>query len=370
MEIEYVEKHKIFETVVGSRAYGTFVETSDFDKGGVMIPGPEYFFGIRRFEQFQGYPGEDRTIYDIRKALMLIADNNPNMMDFLWVPEHCIQLMTPYWEKILDHREKFLSKKCRYTFSGYAFAQLDRIRTHRKFLLNPPKGEPKRTDYGLPEQAMFPTMQIKAVCAAAMEYIVEEERQSFIDELDRIYGDYVVPLLARFIVPEERALAMEWLQIGIKSQAKAFISIGNHLLKEEYLDIAHKELQYYNAANEWRRYKEWSKSRNKKRAVLEEKFGFDCKHAMHLVRLIKMCKEILETGKVNVDRTNIDAEELKAIRDGAMKYEEVEAYAHSMDNQFNALYLTTKLPRSVDTDFVSDLCVSVCQDFFRDKYPS
>src|SRR6266446_3242257 len=33
-----------------------------------------------------------------------------------------------------------------------------------------------------------------------------------------------------------------------------------------------------------------------------EQFGFDTKNAMHLVRLLRMCKELLETGEVNVTR--------------------------------------------------------------------
>jgi len=46
--------------------------------------------------------------------------------------------------------------------------------------------------------------------------------------------------------------------------------------------------------------------------VLEAKFGFDTKHAMHLIRLLRMAREILETGVVHVKRP--DAEELSAIR--------------------------------------------------------
>ncbi|AEZ66297.1 hypothetical protein phiTE_131 [Pectobacterium phage phiTE] len=38
------------------------------------------------------------------------------------------------------------------------------------------------------------------------------------------------------------------------------------------------------------------KNRNAARHELEEKFGYDTKHAMHLVRLLRMSQEILETG--------------------------------------------------------------------------
>jgi hypothetical protein len=159
MTPEYVEAHTIFECIVGSQAYGTHNEFSDTDYAGAMIPGYEYFLGQKRVEQFQGYTDLDKTIFEIRKALTLVADNNPNMLDLLFTPERCIVQMHSVWEKIIENRSIFLSKRMRYTFSGYAIAQLDRIKTHRKFLLNPLKAEPKRSDFGLPEESMFPTSQ-------------------------------------------------------------------------------------------------------------------------------------------------------------------------------------------------------------------
>ena len=365
MEVTYVEERTIFECVVGSTAYGINGPTSDIDKSGVMIPGIEYFYGLSKVDQFNGYPDEDKTIYEIRKALRLISDNNPNMMDLLWVPDRCVLRMTDYWQRIVDNRDLFVSKRCRYTFSGYAVAQLDRIRVHRKFLLDPPKAPPTRAETGLPEVSIFPTSQLKGVCYAAMEFLIEEEKQNFIDELDGIYGDYVVPLLARFLRPEERALAMEWLQLGIKSQAHAFQSVGTQYIKDEYIDLAHKELSYYNASREYSRYMDWKKSRNKARAPMEEKFGYDTKHAGHLVRLMRMGEEILRTGKVNVDRTNIDADELKAIRAGAWTYEKIEEYAHAKDKEFEELYKTSALPRSVDVNQINALCIETVDRYHK-----
>jgi predicted nucleotidyltransferase len=365
MELSYVENRIIFETIVGSQAYGINNKDSDVDKSGVMIPGIEYFYGLDRVEQFNGYPDEDKTIYEIRKAIRLISDNNPNMMDLLWVPDRCVLKMTDYWQKIMDNRDLFVSKRCRYTFSGYAYAQLSRIKTHRKFLLDPPKSPPTREELGLPAVPIFPTSQLKGVCFAAMEFLIEEEKQNFIDELDGIYGDYVVPLLARFLRPEERGIAMEWLQMGIKSQANAFQSVGTQYIKDEYIDMAHKELSYYNACKEYARYQDWKKARNKNRAPLEEKFGYDSKHAAHLIRLLNMGEEILKTGRVNVDRTNIDAEELKAIRAGAWAYDKVEQYASDKDAEFDALYKTSTLPKSVDIVNIGKLCVEVVDQYHK-----
>lgn len=276
MEQQYALNHTIFETVTGSQAYGTNTPESDEDRTGVMIPGPEYFLGFKNVEEFSDFGGVDRKIYAIHKATSLLLENNPNMLDLLWAPDRCIKKTSPWWERILLSREKFLSKKCRYTFSGYAIAQLNRIKVHRKFLLDPPKSFPTRTEMGLPEQSLFPTSQLKAVCYAAIEAIPEDLRHDFLVELDQIYGDWVIPLFARFLDPDQRKLSLEWLQMGISAQAHAFQALGTKYLKEEYYDMASKEVVYLNKKTEWEQYQNWSKSRNKKRAALEEKFGFDC----------------------------------------------------------------------------------------------
>jgi len=368
MEIQYVEDRTIFLTVIGSRAYGLSRPDSDEDQAGVMIPGKEYFFGFDRFDQFNGFPGVDKTIYDIRKILKLIADNNPNCMDLLFVPDRCIKKITPYWHIFMENRDLFVSKKCRWTFSGYSRAQLERIDTHRKFLLNPPQSEPKREDFGLPATSIFPTAQLKAVVYAALgDFIIEEEKENFLDSLDDVYSNYIMPLFGRYVKDDRRALALEYLQVGIKSQANTLKALGPSYIKDEYIEEATKELQYYHAQQEWDRYAQWKKTRNKARAEIEAKFKFDAKHAMHLVRLIRMCQEILETGKVNVDRTGIDADELKAIRDGAWSYEQIKEYSDNMDRKAEELYKTSTIQKSPDINKIKKLCVDVCEKYLSDS---
>src|SRR4030042_267722 len=226
MEVQTAEERTIFLTVVGSRAYGIHREDSDYDQAGVMIPPSKYFFGTDRFDQFSDFP-TDKVIYDIRKAIVLLMDNNPNMLDLLFMPERCILKMEPEWQVFVDNRDLFVSKKCRHTFSGYAFAQLKRIETHRKFLMNPPQVEPKREDFGLPAVSIFPTAQLKAVVYSALgDFLVEDDKENFLNELDEVYSNYIMPILNRYVRLDKRDLAMEYLQVGIKSQANTLMALG------------------------------------------------------------------------------------------------------------------------------------------------
>lgn len=362
----YVEQHTIFETVVGSRAYGIHTEESDYDKAGVMIPGKEYFLGLDGINQFQEFESEDKTIYDIRKAINLIADNNPNMMDLLWMPERCIISITPYWQKIVDHRNWFVSKKCRYTYLKYAVSQLRRIKSHRKFLLSPPQKRPERKDFGLLDKTIFPTIQLKAIMSTVFDLVVKEKRVMFVNELDKIYRDYIIPLVASYMQFDMRIVAMEWLQMGIKSQANTFLAVGEKYLKDEYIDMAKREIKFYNAMKEFKQYQEWLKGRNPVRAEMEKRFGFDTKHAAHLVRLCRTGKEIIETGEVHIDRRGIDAEELKLIRyQGLWSYDQLEEYTTKIDEEMTILYENSTLQLSPNIVEIKKLCVEVVDEYLN-----
>jgi len=362
MELKVIEPRIIFDTVVGSRAYGIHNPDSDSDRSGVCIPTSEYFFGFKKFEQFQSFPEKDRVSYDIRKAVSLILDNNPNMIDLLWVPDHCIVKSTPYWDIFRENRDLFLSKKCRWTFSGYAIAQLRRIESHRKFLLDPPTAAPKREDFGLKDFSRFPSSQLKAVLYTSLELIPEESNPEFYAELTAVYKDYVSPLFIKYVKDSERKLAMDWLQMAVTSQVKTLKSIAPYI-KDEYLEEATNEIAYFTVAQTWKQYCEWNKTRNRARATLEAKYGFDTKHAGHLVRLLRMGVETLQTGQVNVDRTNIDAEELKEIRNGSWSFEKLKEYSGTMDDKLTRLYETSSLKKKPKVEAVQDLLVDVVQRY-------
>lgn len=103
--------------------------------------------------------------------------------------------------------------------------------------------------------------------------------------------------------------------------------------------------------------------RNQDRADTEREFGYDTKHAAHLVRLLRMGVEILTTGQVNVDRRGIDAEELVAIRNGAWTYEQIEEYAREMDAKLTDIYDQGLyvIPHSPDYEGINKLLTGILQ---------
>ena len=114
--------------------------------------------------------------------------------------------------------------------------------------------------------------------------------------------------------------------------------------KVEYKIVKEKHANYWT----------WKKNRNETRGDLEEAHGYDTKHAMHLVRLLRMGVEALRDEEIVVKRP--DAEELLAIRDGAWTYEEIVEYAEQMDAEVKGVwYEQTKLRKKPNIQFAANL---------------
>ena len=90
----------------------------------------------------------------------------------------------------------------------------------------------------------------------------------------------------------------------------------------------------------------------------------NCKHAMHCIRLCRMCLEILETGKVLVKRP--DAEELIAIRTGSKdySYDQFVDEVSSLETKIKLAYDKSMLPKEVNSKKINDFSINLTEEFF------
>jgi predicted nucleotidyltransferase len=124
----------------------------------------------------------------------------------------------------------------------------------------------------------------------------------------------------------------------------------------------HEAYRAYQAAlKHWNQYQTWRKDRNPARAELERRYGYDTKHAMHLLRLLKMGAEILETGQVRVYRP--DREWLAAVRNGLLAYEELLELAAAYEARLGQLYDRSYLPDEPDAAAAEALVVELQERF-------
>ncbi len=121
------------------------------------------------------------------------------------------------------------------------------------------------------------------------------------------------------------------------------------------------ERAYRAAQRHWDNYQKWKRDRNPARAELETKFGYDTKHAMHLLRLLRMGKEILAQGKVHVLRP--DAKWLLEVRDGLLGYEELLELVKQEEAELAELTTHSPLPKAPDGDAAEKLVVELHEKF-------
>lgn len=349
--VPWLPARTIYLTRHGSHAYGTSLATSDEDVKGVAIPPREVLHGfLQRFEQAEaGAPGPDVVIYDLRKFMALAADCNPSLIEVLWTAPEDHLLVTPLGERLLAARAAFLSRKARYTFAGYAIAQLKRIQTHHRWLVAPPAGPPARADFGLPERSVMPTEQL-----AAAQSAIAKRLESWTVDADAPGG-----LDPATKIELERRLAEMYAELSWTEDARHRAAGRSLGYDENFLLLLDRERSYRTRQREWEQFQSWKSHRNPARAALEAQFGYDTKHAMHLVRLLRMCREILATGRVQVRRA--DREELLAIRAGAWRYEQLLAWAAAEDQALDDTMRASPLPHAPDRVALDALCVSLIE---------
>ena len=82
---EWLDKNTIFEALVGSHCYGLARPDSDRDYRGVCVAPIEEYLGLPPGFDQHADEGVDRVIYDVRKIVALAVENNPNIMDLLFM---------------------------------------------------------------------------------------------------------------------------------------------------------------------------------------------------------------------------------------------------------------------------------------------
>jgi len=125
----------ILKIRTGSHLYGTNTENSDEDYAGIFLPPPEYLLGLKRVEEIdlgkkdklesgKNSPNAiDFKLYSLQKFVKLALDNNPNILEMLFVNDNNIDYIDPIGKKLLSLRYMFPSKNIKYRFLGYAISQ-------------------------------------------------------------------------------------------------------------------------------------------------------------------------------------------------------------------------------------------------------
>ncbi|MBD2483531.1 DNA polymerase beta superfamily protein [Planktothrix sp. FACHB-1365] len=351
-----IENRTILLALTGSRGYGLATTTSDYDYRGVFIATKPYYLGFSLIEQKDtgwtdeptdkfSFLSKDTCLYELKKFLKLSVDNNPNILELFWFKDYVY--LTEIGEKLRQNRQIFLSKKVKQTYSGYGYAQIKKLESHRHWLLNPPTHKPTAAEFGLVDTPPLTVSQMNSF----LEYLygLVRDRIEFLEPAKELYQLLTADIdfkgiLKQYPLPEE---TLETTQKLANSS-------------QDYIQLLQKSQQYQRACREYKHYQDWQKNRNPERAKMEAKVGYDCKFAMQAIRLLKTGIEILQTQSLIVDRREAgDAEELLAIKKGKYSYDEVMVMAKSLYQKLDEAEENSTLPKQVNGETVNQLCIEL-----------
>lgn len=418
----------IMLTVSGSRLYGNSTEKSDHDYRGVFIADKSTKLGlIGKVEQIED-PAffkelndkynlglkdfSDCLIYEINRFATLCADANPNIFDILCTPiEKCIYI-NDKGKELIDNRHLFLSSKLKFTFSGYAISQLNKIRNRDKYLTKYPdiskvlafikeqygktidwdwtcnnfggvvaefvSGETAQKHTNLSVTCSWKDFASWSGIETIDEYRVPRlinycnakdlrgAKYNLNERYDMCEGQYLTYFLhnsASFRTFSPSMLAIYTEGAGCftpegKLRSAEPEHIGDFVCLLSIDQMKYKADRDFNAAM-W----EWKCKRNEARSALEAEFGIDLKNLSHLWRLMTKAKEILQTGDYNPELKGQELETLRGIRDGSLygkdSYDFALKFAEENDRELDELYKTTQLQKKPDMKKINDLVLKL-----------
>lgn len=137
MSDEEQKNYKILEIRVGSHLFGTTTPDSDIDLAGIFMPGRANLFGFQRCENIKDdvvakdaggrntAEAVDRTLYEYRKYIQLAMQNNPNILNMLFVDKKNILFKdhTDLAQNLLNKAYLFPHKGAFNRFVSYARSQ-------------------------------------------------------------------------------------------------------------------------------------------------------------------------------------------------------------------------------------------------------
>lgn len=396
----------IVRHLAGSQAYGTSTPTSDTDFRGIFMADKEFiltpFFTVNEVSDTKE---EDTKYYELNNYMKLYLDANPNILESLWVDESDIQVSTGLYDHLRAARSELLSSKIAFTYTGYAHNQAKRMKNHHGWM------DKERTGVRI-LQEYFDQMP----CEQMIEWIGDSFPDYIMNLIDveKGRGKYI-----KTIIDFEKFMRNASLQMISTQPLKQhhFIKLVHNYFDHQVLDrdfniLAYKndyqlvpygdnifgvveklgsktinddgsihridtsnlslqevkELpklivkfnkdEYEKSSDNRTNYHHWKANRNEARSELEQLNGYDTKHAMHVVRLLRTAEEALSTGEVHVKRP--DAQELLAIRNGAWSFDEMMEYWQEKDQYIReVLYKQSVLPKTPNIHTAAKLLIEL-----------
>lgn len=360
MTTEEVRPYLIYEVIAGSKAYGLDLPTSDTDIRGIYMLPNEYLLGKGYSEQINN-PTNDIVYYELNRFVHLLEQNNPNILEELFVPDNKVLFKSPKILPLLNSRERFLTTKCRNTFGGYSISQIKKARGLNKKIVNPVDKErktpldfcyifEKEDGYTMLANQWLNKHKIKQEwCGLAELPNGEQIYKLYVDRLAEVkndnprYASIETNNFRGIVEPDSNELRHSEIPKGHTLEAFLYYNLNG----------------YSQYCKEYKEYWGWVDKRNPVRYNDNAKHGkgYDGKNLMHCLRMLDMAIEVAQGKGVNLVRP--DREWLLSVRRGEASYDEIIELIEQKRIQMDEAFEKSSLPSHVNYKFVHDLLLEI-----------
>ena len=320
--------------LVGSNLYGTSTPQSDLDYEGIFIEPPEYVIGSKSCEEVdfstksvskcsaKNTPKDiDIKLYSLKNFIYLAQKNNPNKLEFFFIPDRNIIFKNEkYLNGLLEAKDLFLSLKLKHSFQGYAFSQ------KKKLLVKKQR---------LDELREFKEVLSNGIAACS--------------KTNPNLGDI---------------LRYETLK-DFKINNRTFITPTVTLEGTPAIVVNEKEYNYGMAAQEILTRITFAIDQYGSRTRSLDEGGYDYKFASHLFRLYYEGLKLLKEGRVDFPLE--ENKFLLSVKKGESDLDYLLKRADEFEPLFEIAYQESKLRHSPDQDGISKLQTQMYLEYWREK---
>lgn len=334
-EREMALRNCIFLFLTGSHLYGTNTPNSDKDYEGVFIEDPDYVLGTKRVDEIDfstksSSKNERNTkddidckFYSLRKFIELAKLNNPNKIEWFFVPQrNIIEINANYWNQITRAKDLFLSLKLKHSFTGYAFSQKSKLITKK--------------------QRLDALRQFRNLLDTTIK-----TGGTTIGDCHKTMFDTSLP--GRSFKNDEYEL--------IKTGQLSNNDIGIIIDGREYNFGMNINTIYENISREIDRYGH--------RTAGLDTMAYDTKFASHIFRLYYEGLSLLKEGEIHYPLQ--ENQFILDVKNGKYSLDEVLAKAESIEPLFEMAYINSTLRHAPDINAISDLQKSIHLEYWKSK---
>lgn len=354
------EQRLVYQVIAGSKAYGLDLPTSDTDIRGIYIQENEYRLGLGYKEQVVDIKN-DIVYYELNRFITLLAQNNPNVIENLYVPEDKVLILHDRFLPLYENKDKFLTKKIQKTFGGYAISQIKKARGLNKKIVNPMDEERKT-----PLDFCYIFEKQDGYMMLAKQWLKKHNKiQDFVGlsempnghQLYKVHYDYLAE--TKNDNPRYKDISTYEFRGIVRNDGDEI----RHSAVPENFEVEaflwYNKDGYTSYCKDYKEYWEWVNKRNPQRYNdnVSHSQNYDGKNMMHCLRMLDMAIEVAEGKGMNLVRPN--REWLLSIRKGAVKYDEIIDLIEEKRDAMDSAFEKSNLPEDISHEFIHNLILEI-----------